>query len=284
MPPAITNCQASESPPQTRTSCRRYLPNIGTVHPPVRESIGKGRQLRHRPWSVPMGKVNNGRLPVRSRGRGGCSPSERQKPASLLLTGENAGRLPPECRSSLATPTQPPIGPEVHSKRYMPPRGISRHIAAALAFPGPSIGRYRYEYPAVSLSVGMARKSGERRRGFAPKRSQGQGLDGSNARRLYDGRYLAVIGNAVWTSAQENIKETNGCRFLSSRHCGMLSGGPFGRTPSRKRSGRGTPSFSSRTRSRKPAGSRGPERSGAGGRMIRLGAGLKSQPVVESKR
>src|SRR3569832_2228078 len=100
MPPAITNCQASESPPQTRASRFRYLPNIGIVHPPVRESIGEGRQLRHRPWSVLMGKVSNGRFAGSDSRAGGCSPSEWQPPASLLLTGKtragchlNAGHL-----------------------------------------------------------------------------------------------------------------------------------------------------------------------------------------------
>lgn len=92
---------------------------------------------------------------------------------------------------------------------------------------------------------------------FAPKRSQGQGLDRPDKRRLYDGRYLAVSGNAVWTSAQKTIKEISACRSLSSRHCAKLSGSLFGRTTSRKPNGRGTPSISSRARSKKAAGLRG---------------------------
>ena len=32
---------------------------------------------------------------------------------------------------------------------------------------------------------------------FAPKRSQGQGLDGANKRRLYDGHHLADLGNVM---------------------------------------------------------------------------------------
>ena len=103
---------------------------------------------------------------------------------------------------------------------------------------------------------------------FAPKRSQVHGLDRPDMRRLYDARYLAVRGNAVWTPAQKTTKPISGCRSLSSRHCAKLSGGLFVRTTSPKPNGHGTPSISSRERSKKAAGLRGLERSASESRMI----------------
>lgn len=97
---------------------------------------------------------------------------------------------------------------------------------------------------------------------FVPKRSQGHGVDGPNSRRIYDGLHLAVLGNALWTPAQKNKKETSGCRSLSSKLCGKLSGSPFVRTTSRKRNGRSMPSFSSGGRCKRATVLRGLERSG----------------------
>ena len=70
-----------------------------------------------------------------------------------------------------------------------------------------------------------------------------------------------LILATLWKPAQKSAEQTSGCRFSSLRHCGRLSGGPFKRTTSRKRNGRGTPSFSSKGCSKKVA-LPGPERTG----------------------
>ncbi len=100
------------------------------------------------------------------------------------------------------------------------------------------------------------------RQNLPPKEVRAGVLMGRRTAAYTIGGHLAALGNALWTSAQKNIKETSGCRFLSSRHCGKLSGSLFGITTWRKRNGRSTPSFSSKEHSRKAAASPGFECSG----------------------
>ena len=93
-----------------------------------------------------------------------------------------------------------------------------------------------------------------------PKEVKAKVLMGRTSAAYTMGITLLILAT-LWKPAQKSAEQTSGCRFSSLRHCGRLSGGPFKRTTSRKRNGRGTPSFSSKGCSKKVA-LPGPERTG----------------------
>lgn len=172
---------------------------------------------------------------------------ERQRPAPLLLTGEDAGRLPPETADYFR---------DADTTTNRAPRPYQKSYSSPYTVPDPSDGPVLEARQTARPSDGKARPP----RRNSPQNKSGPGpcwFERPPFIQCYD---LAVRGNAVWTPAQKNIKEPSDCRFLSSRHCGKLSGSPFATTTSRKPNGRGTPSFSSKQRCKKATVPRGFER------------------------